>query len=310
MNTVCVGRGRHEAGVPAACGRSLVVLMPAIPGRADPYQVKVLDKAIDILDAFTVHRADLSIPQIVEATGLNRSTAIRLVANLERRGLLQRVPATRRYRLGRRLFEMGSIVYSSLSLVEAAAGPLSALERRSGATIVLAVRSGDYSVTVDRRQGVGNGSTMVPVPGEVGTVRPLTYGPIGQVLMAALDPETVENILDRYPLEQYTPYSILDRDRFLERLPLVRTQGYALDVNEVVEGLMGVAAPILDFTGNIAGVLSLGFPSTRENDRDFLDDAVRDLKRAVAEISANMGYTGGADADGAYADGTDADGTE
>ena len=91
-------------------------------------------------------------------------------------------------------------------------------------------------------------------------MQPLTYGPIGQVLMATLDPEAVDDLLDRYPLEQYTPYSILDRDRFLERLPRVKTEGYAIEVNEVVEGLMGVAAPIFDFAGDTAGVLSLGFP--------------------------------------------------
>ncbi len=191
------------------------------------YQVRVLDRAIDILDALTARRTDLSIPEIVEATGLNRSTAIRLVASLERRGLLQRLPAARRYRLGPRLFEMGSLVYSSLSLVEAAVGPLAALEQRSSATIVLAMRNGDHIVTVDKRQGLGNGSTMAPVPGEVGTVRPLTYGPIGQVLLAALDPQTVDEVLNRYPLEQYTPYSIMDRKQFLARLPFVRSQGYA-----------------------------------------------------------------------------------
>jgi IclR family KDG regulon transcriptional repressor len=273
-----------------------VVPKPDRSNRADPYQVRVLDRAIDILDAFTRRRTELSIREIVEATGLNRSTVIRLVANLERRGLLQRVPTTGRYRLGRRLFEMGSIVYSSVSLVEAATGPLSALEQRLGATIVLVVRDGDYSVTVDKRQGVGNGSTMVPMPSEVGAVRPLTYGPVGQVLLATLDPETVDDLLDRYPLEQYTPYSIMDRDRFLERLPLVRSEGYAIEVNEVVEGLMGVAAPILDFTGNTAGVLSLGFPATRENDRAFVEAAIRELKQAAAEVSANMGYVGDADA--------------
>ena len=130
---------------------------PDKPRQPATYQVRVLDRAIDILDAFTLRHRDLSIPEIVEATGLNRSTAIRLVTSLERRGLLQKEPVTGRYRLGHRLFEMGNIVYSSLSLLEAAAGPLSTLERRSGATIVLAVRNGDYSVIVDSRQGVGNG---------------------------------------------------------------------------------------------------------------------------------------------------------
>jgi IclR family transcriptional regulator, KDG regulon repressor len=258
--------------------------------RAATYQVRVLDRAIDILDAFTLRRSDLSIREIVELTGLNRSTAIRLVTNLERRKLLAQVPATGRYRLGRRLFEMGSIVYSSLSLVEAAAGTLSALEQRSGATIILAVPDGDFSVTVDKRQGAGEGFAMVPTPSEVGNVRRLTYGPVGQVILATLSPEAADDILDRYPLEQYTPYSILDRERYLARLPRVRSDGYAIEVNEGVEGLMGIAAPILDFTGATIGVLSLGFPATRENDAAFLDAAIRDLKQAAAEVSANMGY--------------------
>jgi DNA-binding IclR family transcriptional regulator len=82
----------------------------------------------------------------------------------------------------------------------------------------------------------------------------------------------------------------MDRDRFLERLPLVRERGYAIEVNEVVEGLMGLAAPVLDFTGTTIGALSLGFPATRENDREYLDAAIRDLKQAAAEISVNLGY--------------------
>jgi IclR family transcriptional regulator, KDG regulon repressor len=258
--------------------------------RAPAYQVRVLDRAIDILDAFTARRSELGMREIVETTGLNRSTAIRLVANLERRGLLQQDSATGRYRLGHRLFEMGSLVYSSAPLLQAAAGPLEALEQRSGATIVLAVRNGDYCVTVDKRQGVGEGFAMVSPPDEVGTVRPLNYGPIGQVFLAGLPAAEVERVLDRYPPEHYTPYSILDRERILGRLPRVLDEGYAIEVNEVVEGLMGLAAPIFDFSGQTAGVLSLGLPATRENDTPFLTEAIESLKQAAAEVSVRLGY--------------------
>lgn len=265
---------------------------PERPERAATYQVRVLDRAIDILEAFNLRRPDMNMRQIVEVTGLNRSTAIRLVANLERRGLLQQDPTTSRYRLGHRIFEMGSMVYSSLSLLEAAAGPLSALEKRSGATIVLLVRDGDFSVTVVKRQGIGDDFAMVSMPGEVGAVRPLTYGPVGQVFLSTLTAEEAEEFLDKYPLEQHTPYSVLDRRRYLARLPKVRAEGYAIEVNEVVEGLMGIAAPVFDFSGNAVGVLSLGFPATREADVLFVDEAIRNLKQTAAEISANLGYAG------------------
>jgi IclR family KDG regulon transcriptional repressor len=269
-----------------------VVAKPNRSDQAVPYQVRVLDRAIDILDALTVRRADMSIREIVDATGLNRSTAIRLAANLERRGLLQQDPVTSRFRLGHRLFQMGSVVYSSLSLLQAASGPLSALEQQVGATIVLAVREGEYTVTVDKRQGVGDDSAMVPMPGDIGEVRPLTYGPVGQVFLSMIKPEEAEALLDRYPLEQYTPYSILNRKHYMARLPKVRSEGYATEVNEVVEGLMGIAAPLFDFTGSTVGVISLGFPATRETDVVFVDEAIVNLKRAAAEISANLGHSG------------------
>lgn len=289
------------------------------PDRAATYQVKVLDKAIDILEAFTLRQKELSVQDMVQATGLNRSTVIRIVANLERRGLLNRASTPRRYRLGNRILEMASIVYSSFSLLEAAAGPLSALEQRSGATIVMVVRHGDYSVVVDRRQGVGYGFAMVSLPGEVGAIRPLTYGPAGLILMAQMPTEAVEDLLRRYPLEQHTPYSPLDPEVFLQRLPEFETKGYVMEVNEVVEGLMGIAAPIYDFAGTIAAVLSLGLPSTRENDTDFVNAAIRDLTRAAAEVSANLGHAprdgdgneggevGRADEDAADADAADED---
>lgn len=260
--------------------------------RTATYQVRVLDRAVDILEAFTAHRRDLSIREIVAATGLNRSTVIRLVANLERRGLLQKDTTTGHFRLGHRLFEMGSLVYSSLSVLQAAAGPLSALEQRSGATIVLAVRQGDHSITVDKRQGVGDGFAMVPMPGEVGEVRPLTYGPVGQVFLSTLTATETETLINKYPLEKHTPYSVTDRRQYLARLPQVNEKGHAIEVNEVVEGLMGLAAPIFDFAGNTVGVLSLGFPATREADRHFVESAIASLKEAAAEVSASLGYSG------------------
>lgn len=263
-----------------------------VSDQAPPYQVRVLDRAIDILDTLAARRTDLGTREIVEATGLNRSTVIRLCSNLERRGLLQRDSGTGRYRLGHRLFEMGSLVYSSLSLFQAAAGPLSALEQRSGATIVLAVRDGDYSVTVDRRQGVGDDFAMVPMPGEVGSVHPLTHGPVGQVFLAALPSSEVAALLRKYPLVRHTPYSILDREGFLARLADIREAGHALEVNEVIEGLMGIAAPIYDLMGKTTGVLSLGLPATRESDTAFVDQAVRNLRRAADEISSKLGYVG------------------
>ncbi len=68
--------------------------------QAPAYQVRVLDRAVDILECFAKRKHDLTVPALVEMTGLDRSTVRRLVANLARRGLLQEVPSTRPVSLG------------------------------------------------------------------------------------------------------------------------------------------------------------------------------------------------------------------
>lgn len=260
---------------------------------ASAYQVRVLDRIIDILECFTQRRPELGLPEIVQTTGLNRSTARRLVVNLVRRGLLQEVLTTGRYRLGVGLFEMGSIVSGSFSLVEAAAGPVSHLEEILSGTILLAAPSGDHFVIVDRRERIRDGVAMVSMRSQIGTVRPLTYGPIGRVFLSSRSGQEVDDLLRKHPLERTTPYSIT-KEEFLERLPAVSRAGYETDVNEIVEGIMGIAVRIVDSSEATAGVLCLGLPATREKDAAFLELALAKLKEASVAISANLGYAGDA----------------
>ena len=162
---------------------------------APAYQVRVLDRAIDILECFSQRQRELGLPEIVQMTGLNRSTARRLVANLVRRGMLQEVSPSGRYRLGLGLFEMGSVVASSFSLLDAAAGPVSHLEEILSGTILLAAPSGEHFVIVDRRECIRDGVAMVSMRSQMGTVRPLTYGPIGRVFLSGWDRDDVLELL-------------------------------------------------------------------------------------------------------------------
>lgn len=255
------------------------------------YEVRVLHRAIDILDCFTERQKELSLAEIVERTGLSRSTAWRLALNLSQRGLLQE-PSPGRYRLGLRFFEMGNVVSSSFSLLEAAAPPLAALEAQVSGTILLAAwDGGDYFVIVDKRECISDGLAMVAMRSRVGQARSLTYGPIGRVLMTTLTETAAKELLAKYPLQAHTPYSITSVDVFLELLQRAKERGYDMDVNEVVEGILSFATPLLDFSGVMVGALCLGVPATRENDVPFLETTLARLQEASAAISTNMGYS-------------------
>jgi IclR family KDG regulon transcriptional repressor len=75
------------------------------------YRVQALDRALDILDCFYFHNRELGMSEVVDRTGLKKTTAKRLIANLTSRSYLQQDPDTKKYQLGMRLFELGGVVF-------------------------------------------------------------------------------------------------------------------------------------------------------------------------------------------------------
>ncbi len=84
-----------------------------MPKDAPQYQVRALERALDLLDAFTLAEPELSFTELTERSGLSKGTAVRLLSILERRGFLERSPDTDRYRIGLRTFELGSVYIQS-----------------------------------------------------------------------------------------------------------------------------------------------------------------------------------------------------
>ncbi|MFC1579881.1 IclR family transcriptional regulator [Thermodesulfobacteriota bacterium] len=249
------------------------------------YRVKSLDKALTILECFSYQKKEMTLSEFVEQTGIHVSTAKRMVSNLTFRGYLQRVPETRRYRLGLRLFEMGGIVLSSFSLREASAYSMSRLQSETGGTVLLGANIQDRLVYLDRREG----KRPIRVLSEIGQKRPLHWGMLGILLMAYLDQEDVDRVLADTPLEAYTPFSITDRYAFSIRLEEVRKQGYCIEKGEAVEGTIGISAPIRDHTREVIAALGISLVAESE-----MQDRIHDLSIAVRhscdEISANLGY--------------------
>lgn len=250
------------------------------------YRVQALERALDILDCFTFQNRDLSLTDVVAKTGLNKTTAKRLISNLTSRDYLRQAPGSKRYKLGMRLFELGGIVFSSFSLGEAAASPMSRLEKNTGATVLLGTVMEDQLVYVGKRDGTG----MLRISSDIGWRRPLHYGMLGMTLMAFLDAEHVKEILDEYPLEAHTPFTITDKNAFSLRLEQIRRQGYVVEQGEAVEGVTGIAAPIRDYSRQVIAALGIAFAGNKDHLEKGVGQCVDQLKSACDEISASLGY--------------------
>ena len=250
------------------------------------YRVQALERALDILDSFTFQRKEMSLSEIVHLTGLNITTAKRLISNLSRRGYLRQDHESKRYRLGMRLFELGGIISSSFSLRKVAAYPMSHLQNETGGTVLLGVRMDDELVYVDKREGRG----MIRIASDIGWRRPLHYGMLGMVLTAYLEPKDVRRIFTKTPLEAHTPYSITDEDAFSLRLEQIRKDGCVAESGEAVEGVMGIAAPIRDHSRRVIAALGVALPMSQLAEKRDVQRVVNLVKEATDTISSDMGY--------------------
>ncbi|MBI4775623.1 MAG: IclR family transcriptional regulator [Deltaproteobacteria bacterium] len=251
------------------------------------YRVQALERALDILDCFDFQNKELTLSDLVRRTGLNMTTAKRLTANLTGRGYLQFDARTKIYQLGIRLFELGGIVFSSFSLRRAAAHPMTDLQSEAGTCVLLAIRQDNRLVYIDKREGVG----MIRISSDIGWSRPLHYGMLGMVLMANLDPENVKQILSEEPLQPYTPFSITDEETFTARLEQIRDQGYVVEKEETVEGIIGIAAPIRDYTRRVVAALGTALPLGQRDLNKDVDRIVALVKQTCATISTDLGYS-------------------
>jgi len=249
------------------------------------YRVQSLERALNILDCFTFQNREMSLSEVVKLTNLNKTTAKRLISNLTYRGYLQQDLNTKRYQLGLRLFELGGIVFSSFSLRKAAAHSMSYLQHKTEATVLLGAMMEDQLVYVDKREAGG----MIRISSDIGWRRPLHYGMLGMVLMAYLRPEKAKDIFKRNPLVPHTPHSITDQDAFSLRLEKIRKDGFVVETEEAVEGIIGIAAPIRDFSREIVAALGVALPVS-QNSKKEVRRIVRLVKSSTDEISTGLGY--------------------
>ncbi|MEM9134806.1 MAG: IclR family transcriptional regulator [Actinomycetota bacterium] len=218
------------------------------------------------------------VSQLSRETGLAKGTVFRLATELVELGLLER--AGDGYRLGPKLFELGSLVPGRRQFRDAALPFLEDLSQATDQTVHLAVLDGSDVMYVERLVG----ERSAEVPSAVARRLPLNCTATGKCLLAFGPTALTEQVLDR-PLVALTAGSIVDTERLTEELDRVRATGLATEIGEVVEGVSSVAAPVWEVGDRLAGAISATGPID-----DFETDRVAALVRLAASgLSHRLG---------------------
>lgn len=257
-------------------------------GKAKTTTIASVAKALSILDLFSAKVIELSVTEISNQLGISFPTAHHLVSTMVAKGYLRQNPDNRRYRLGIRCLGIGIAARESISVVGLAQPVIEELAAQVNEHVNLAVVDDDAAIYVSQ---VLSARTIAMFM-RLGTRVPMYCTGVGKAILAHLTPDRAERAAALGGYVSYTATTIRGWDELNRELALIRTLGYAVDREEREEGVVCVAAPILDHGSQPCAAVSVSGPSTRMLPQiEQLGAAVR---AAADQISAKLGYMRGA----------------
>lgn len=234
--------------------------------------VRAVERALDILKAFSVSDHELSAAQLLQRVTLSRPTLYRLLQTLEQSGFVVSVGEPKKFRLGPAVGQLTHVWSSGLNISAVGQPILKRIWEATQETVALFVPQGPMRLCI----------AELPSPQALSFKRGVGYqdrivlGASGQVILANAN-TSIEAI------ERYAEGLPLDPIRFAQELRLIRKRGYAVSKNALIEGAVAVAAPFFNSHGQVAGAIAVFGPGAR-----LKDDKVRQLGALLVKEGAAL----------------------
>jgi DNA-binding IclR family transcriptional regulator len=239
--------------------------------------IQAVDRAATLLKAVADSREPLTVVELAAATSLNRSTAWRLLATLDRHGLVERDPVTQRYSVGYAVLQLAAGGDYD-SFVRRARPAVERLALETGETASLAVAKRFDLVYIDQVE-----APHVMSPNWLGRAAPLHATSSGKAFLAWLPQEERQALLTPARLKRYTPTTITTRAELERELEAVRRDGYSICVGELEQTLYGVSAAVLNERERPVAIVSVWGLEHRVS-RERLPEIGAQAVRAAGEI--------------------------
>ena len=216
-------------------------------------------KALRVLETVAARKHPLSIAEIATALEIPQPTAHRLVGTLEKLGFVGREPGRRRVIEGKRLVGLG------LDVLQAAAGSgtkhaiLANLAKKTGESCNLGVVAGGHVVYIERVES----QWPLGLRFEPGSRVPLHCTAIGKLLLSGMGEEVIAAHVANGGLARYTATTITDAKRLRDELARIRKQGYSIDNQEFMSGVVCMAVPVRGPKGEVCAGLAISAAQAR-----------------------------------------------
>ena len=220
---------------------------------------------------------------LVEHMDMPKSTLHDHLRTLESMGVVIKNDSV--YRVGSRFLEIGAQARKQRPIYDAGRPEVEDLANETGEHASLSVEERGHAVLLY----VAKGKNAVNLDAYAGRRTPLHANAAGKVILAHLPEQRIDDIIEERGLDAYTPHTITDPESLKDELETIRKQGYATDTNELVEGVKGIAAPVLNH-GEVVGAIAVGGPANRMRGERF-DETLPDLLLSACNIvELNLTY--------------------
>jgi IclR family pca regulon transcriptional regulator len=252
---------------------------------SDPvWFVASVEKAFQILRAFEARQRSLSLTEIAEASGLDKSAAQRFTYTLTALGYLKKDKEARRYTISPKILSLGMIYLRTDSLVTRARHQLYELNKAIDATVNLTELDDTDVIYVVRYPG----RRIVTVDVVLGMRRPAFCSAGGRAILSTMSDDVAMDILRRSSRLAYTAHTKTSMRAIMAEVRLARSRGFALTAQESTLGDITVAAPVRRADGTTTAAVNISVSTSEWKAADVarkLGPTIREVATAVSETS-------------------------
>lgn len=246
---------------------------------------KTVVKSMEILNLFLTY-PKLSFNEIIQLSGIPKTSVYRMVMSLEEMGLLDK-DKDGKYALGLLFLQFGHLVAERLDIRQVALPIMHKLHDEVGEAVNLIVQDGKDAIYIEKLD------TKQPVRlyTAIGRRSPLYAGACSRVILAFLPDNEQEQYLEQIELKPIASGTITEKEKLLFVLEESQKTGYTISHSELENHTSAIAAPIFNYKGQvIAGISIAGLEVNYQQDR--LPQLIEKVKDAAQEISRKFGYIG------------------
>lgn len=237
--------------------------------------VRSVSRALGLLALFDESHRTLSVRELIDGTGLPKSTVVRLVATLEQQGLLWTARA-HRISPGAGLLRWAQLARDSWQLPAEAVARLRDLSvRANGESARIYLRHGTTRVCIGQHEGTQPLRHVV----RLGEQFPIWTGASGHVLLTDYSEQEFARVLAAAGGSDGLEHGLR------AHVETARQRGWSSSHGEREFGVSGVAAPIRNEQGTVVAAVALGGPTSRFTD-GYIEQLVPSLQEAATYLSA------------------------